>query len=120
MKKRFKWLKNWNSLVDQADIDNVFTTCCMLHNILLEHNGYLADDFALPRSGSLSNLVIPGDRGDGMQMRVRHGAAASTMDEEEADGGCASATEWKARIVAISEHIEREVQAHELDLPDSN
>ena len=120
MKKRFKWLKNWNSLVDQADIDNVFTTCCMLHNILLEHNGYLADDFALPRSGSLSNLVIPGDRGDGMQMRVRHGAAASIMDEEEAGGGCASATEWKARIVAISEHIEREVQAHELNLPDSN
>jgi hypothetical protein len=120
MKKRFKWLKNWNSLAYQANIDNVFTTCCILHNILLEHDGYLASDFALPKSGSLSKLVIPGDRGDGMQMRVRDGAVVNTMDDEEPDGGAALAAEWKKRIIVISEHIEREVQAHPPNSSDSD
>jgi hypothetical protein len=122
MKKRFKWLKNWNALSNQADIDNVFTTCCILHNILLEHDGYVAEDFALPKGGSLSKLVIPGARGDGLQMRVRQGAAAPTIDddEDELDGGRAAAAEWKSRILAISEHIEREERAHLPSLSDSD
>jgi hypothetical protein len=55
-----------------------------------------------------------------MEMRVRQGAVISTMDEEECDGGCAAAAEWKTRIVAVSQHIEHEVQVHLPDPSDGN
>jgi hypothetical protein len=48
MKKSFKWVKNWNSLGEQANIDHVFTTwCCIIHsNIFLRHLGYLPVQYA--------------------------------------------------------------------------
>ena len=42
LKKRFKFLKNFNVLQrTQSGIDSAFTTCCIIHNIQLEHDGYL-------------------------------------------------------------------------------
>jgi hypothetical protein len=91
--------------------DNVFTTCCILHDILLEGNKHSAEDFALPKGGSLSNLVTPGDRGDGM-----HAVRVWVTEEEELDGdspaAAAAASKWKQRIIATLEHVEREVGAH--------
>jgi hypothetical protein len=46
LKKRFRFLKNFNNLHQQSDIDNAFVTCCMLHNMLLERDGWLAADLA--------------------------------------------------------------------------
>ena len=46
LKKRFRFLKNFNNLKHQSDIDNAFVTCCMLHNMLLEYDGWLAPDLA--------------------------------------------------------------------------
>jgi hypothetical protein len=112
MKKRFKWLKNWNCLAKQCDIDNVFTTCCILHNILLEHDGYLAESFSLSSTGPLAKLVIPGDRGDDLQMRTRHKMVVPEFDGAELDGGDVMSAEWKQRIIAISEHIQREERVH--------
>jgi hypothetical protein len=47
--------------------------------------------------------------GDGLQLRVRQaavpGTVAGRIDEDELDGGCADAAEWKTRILDISEHI---------------
>ena len=71
MKRSFKWLKSWSSLADQANIDHLFTASCVLRNILLKRNEHPAEDFAPPRSGgSLSKLVVPGDGGDGAQVRA--------------------------------------------------
>ena len=39
LKKRFQYLKTFNWMRKQKDIDNAFTTCCIIHNILLESNG---------------------------------------------------------------------------------
>ncbi|KAI2498892.1 Plant transposon protein [Fragilaria crotonensis] len=41
LKSRFKFLKNFNSLKHHSAIDNAFVTCCILHNMLLETDGWL-------------------------------------------------------------------------------
>jgi hypothetical protein len=86
---------------------------CIQHNILLEHDGYLAESFSLSITGSLlAKLVIPGDRGDGLQMRTRHKMVVHELDGAELDGDDVMAAEWKQRILAISEHIERKERVH--------
>ena len=40
LKKRFRILKNAVKLHNQKKIDNVFFTCCILHNILHHYDGY--------------------------------------------------------------------------------
>ncbi len=44
LKRRFLFLKHFNRMHCQSDIDNAFVTCCMLHNMLLKENGYLDPD----------------------------------------------------------------------------
>ena len=44
LKKRFRFLKNFNNLHQQSDVDNAMVTCCMLHNTMLEHDGYIGLD----------------------------------------------------------------------------
>ena len=57
LKKRFRFLKNFNSLHQQSDIDNAVVTCCMLHNMLLEHDGWLAKDLA-PYPGGVEARLL--------------------------------------------------------------
>ena len=52
LKIRFRFLKNFNNLRLQSSIDNAFTTCCILHNVLLHSDGYLNDNLA-PYPGGL-------------------------------------------------------------------
>lgn len=40
LKSRFRELKNPMELHNKDDIDNVFFTCCVLHNMLLEYDGF--------------------------------------------------------------------------------
>jgi hypothetical protein len=46
LKIRWRFLKNFNYLHQHSAVDNCFATCCVLHNLLLQHDGYL--DPALP------------------------------------------------------------------------
>jgi hypothetical protein len=36
LKQRFHFLKQFNRMHSQKDIDNSFVTCCILHNMLLK------------------------------------------------------------------------------------
>ena len=56
LKQRFKWLKTWNSLSKKEDIDNVFVTCCILHNILLRVDGYLDPELAEKPGGVMEDI----------------------------------------------------------------
>ena len=95
LKKRFKWLKCWSSLKSQKKIDNVFITCCILHNMLLDHDGYLDEDvtpgcealaaIALKNTGCLPDLMW-----------------AQQSQENVADDEPDS---WLVRLVAIGTHI---------------
>jgi hypothetical protein len=56
LKVRFKFLKNFNSLHEQRDINAAFVTCCMLHNMMLRVDGYL-DEHLLPYPGGLEESL---------------------------------------------------------------
>ena len=58
MKKRFRFLKNFNNLFHQSDIDNAFVTCCMLHNMLLKYDGWLAPDLAQYPAGGIEATLF--------------------------------------------------------------
>ena len=56
LKIRFRFLKNFNCLRHQSSIDDAFTTCCILHNMLLRSDGYLDNDLA-PFPGGLEERL---------------------------------------------------------------
>ena len=55
---RFRFLKTFNLMRRQDSIDNAFITCCVLNNILLRHDGYLARDLT-PYAGGLEESLAP-------------------------------------------------------------
>ena len=56
LKIRFRFLKNFNILRHQSMIDDAFTTCCMLHNMMLQSDGYLEEDLE-PYPGGLEESL---------------------------------------------------------------
>ena len=56
LKNPFKYLKRFNRSHNVSDVDNAFTSCCMLHNMLLEEDGYLRNDRA-PRVGGRNSTI---------------------------------------------------------------
>ena len=57
LKARFKFLKHFNSMHKQRDIDAGFMTYCMLlHNMMLDIDGYL-DDHLSPNPGGLEESL---------------------------------------------------------------
>jgi hypothetical protein len=55
LKKRFTILKVFNRMTKVHNIDDVFVTCCILHNILLEADGFLDVDLPDVPFGLRSN-----------------------------------------------------------------
>jgi hypothetical protein len=111
MKQRFKWLKTWNSLSKKEDIDNVFFTCCILHNILLQHDGYLDPSLAEKRGGVMEDIRNKFGVRVGCPA-VQIGADSIWLDRaevgqqgvrnENVDRG--DETEWRHRIESIAVH----------------
>ena len=56
LKARFKFLKHFNSMHKQRDIDAAFMTCCMLHNMMLRVDGYLDENLS-PYPGGLEQSL---------------------------------------------------------------
>ena len=57
LKKRFKFLKNFNVLQMQSGIDNAFTTCCIIHNIQPEHDSHLGRNLTPLLPGGLEGTM---------------------------------------------------------------
>jgi hypothetical protein len=57
LKARFKFLKNFNSLHKQSAVDNAFVMCCILHNMLLESDGWLDPNLPLFPGGVEERLA---------------------------------------------------------------
>jgi Plant transposon protein len=47
----FRFLKKFINLREQSAVDDTFTTCCMLHNMMLQKDGYLEDELASSPGG---------------------------------------------------------------------
>ena len=45
LKKRFKCLKAWSEKRRLSTLEDEFVACCILHNILLKHDGYLDESY---------------------------------------------------------------------------
>jgi hypothetical protein len=56
LKVRFRFLKNFNNLRRQSSIDDAFITCCILHNMMLEKDGFLNEDLP-PYPGGLEESL---------------------------------------------------------------
>jgi hypothetical protein len=67
LEKRFTILKVFNEMAKVYTIDNVFVTCGILYNILLEADGFLDVDLPDVPYSLQSKLKID-PRGDGMWM----------------------------------------------------
>ena len=39
LKRRFRWLKCPTNIQEKCDIDNAFVTCCIINNMILDHDG---------------------------------------------------------------------------------
>ena len=85
---RFRFLKTFNLLLRQDSVDNAFVTCCILHNIMLRHDGYLAENLT-PYPGGLEEALAKqhgGIRWNGTEgMWVRDGSdqnEAATYDNQ--------------------------------------
>lgn len=113
MKKRFEWLKGWSTVLKQQSMDNAFVTCCMLHNLLLSHDGLVHVEGAALAPSTLA-LAAVADRNTGCEpdnMWVRGEAFAP--DENDADDNGdknddASPEEeqnWLTRLEALGNHI---------------
>ena len=68
LKKRFLYLKHWNTTRTQSVIDNAFVTCCVLHNMQLRSDGYL-DDNLVASSFSSMRPFRSQNRGDSIWRR---------------------------------------------------
>jgi hypothetical protein len=53
LKGHFHYIKNWNKLNRQETVDHVFVTCCILHNMQLELNGFTDPDVCPPTASAL-------------------------------------------------------------------
>mmetsp|Transcript_16629 Transcript_16629/g.42888 ORF Transcript_16629/g.42888 Transcript_16629/m.42888 type:complete len:147 (-) Transcript_16629:185-625(-) len=92
LKKRFLWLKSWKNAKTQGQMDNVFVTCCILHNVLLEDDGILDYDDSMPHQAAFSD-----ERGDG--------SWTQDMDEDMPEYTHSSTEfEWWERTIALFEH----------------
>jgi Plant transposon protein len=112
LKQRFHFLKSFNKLRRQINIDQAFTTCCILHNILLEEDGYLEPDFPDLPNGVRERLRQAGGdiRGEAMWRRQR--GAEDLLEEEDRNryGHMLESTRltvlWQQRTEALMNHFQ--------------
>lgn len=100
LKKRFKCLKAWTELRKLTYIEHEFVMCCILHNMLLKHDGYLDGSYDPDASLNIrdngtwtadSNLTGAGPNEDD---------AVKESDESE----------WIRRNQAIAQHYKRHLK----------
>jgi hypothetical protein len=116
LKIRFRFLKIFTNLRRQKHIDYAFVTCCILHNILLEENGYLDANLPDYPGGMASALKLKFSRsrrgGATSQLWLRGYDDTSDDEEEEAERrrpiqeARRFAQEWQTVMQALMNHYQ--------------
>ncbi len=100
MKKRFGCLKHWTLLKKQRDIDAMFVTCCILHNIQTEADGYFCPDLPACVNSSLK-WCRRSNKGDGLWRQD----AQQQYDENHVDNPSTSLERrWAKRMALLKDH----------------
>ena len=116
LSKRFTYLKMFNLLMRKQlhiNKNDAFTTCCILHNILLEDDGWLDEDLPHYPNGvkdCLGKIFIEDPRGEAMTNRGNDTTVDELMEVEEWRR-CPNETkrlafEWQAVMEKLVEHYE--------------
>ena len=115
LKKRFQYLKTFNRMRKQVHIDNAFTTCCIIHNLLLDDDGFLDEDLHVYPNGVKERLgkvfkVADDPRGDAITGRGEDDTEDPIMDEEE-QRQCPIeskrlASKWQRVLQTLVDHYE--------------
>jgi hypothetical protein len=111
LKIRFAFLKNFTNLRTHRQIDHAFVTCCILHNILLEENGYL--DVALPDyPGGLASVLKARFRGQQKESLWSRGIddTPDPIEELAEQRRCPTeakkfSTEWQSVMQGLLNHF---------------
>jgi hypothetical protein len=112
LKNRFRFLKKYNMLHKQSQVDAAFATCCMLHNMLLQEDGYLDTNLASYPGGLEDRLARTFGRyegGEGLwnrgnddtvdaQMEIDNVRIAYTASKKDLS------TQWGNIVEALVEH----------------
>ena len=106
MKQRFRWLKHWNKLHEVRDVNNVFVTCCILHNILLQHDGYVEANIVDAEDSFRGRMTFKFcmEAEDCLEMVPAPIDVEGICDQEEEDLGVESERVWANRVEAIAVH----------------
>ena len=99
LKKKFKCLKNWSAWHKQEIMEQQFYLCCILHNILLKHNGYLSEDY------SPDAFEYQCGRGDGLAVGRANLYTAGIGAAEDEDVIIRDKASWMQRIEALAIHV---------------
>jgi Plant transposon protein len=112
LKQRFAYLKKFNQFKKKKNIDDAFTTCCILHNLLLEDDGWLADDLTNYPNGTKERLgkIFNDPRGDAITNRGDDDTYDPIMIAQE-ESVCPDekkrlTSEWKRVLENLVDHRE--------------
>jgi hypothetical protein len=110
LKIRYALLKSFTNLCHQKHIDCAFDSCCILHNILLEHDGYLDIDLPDYPGGLAATLKTKFDRSEKITFWNRGVDKTPDLEEEEAERrrpiqeSTRLAQEWQTVMQALMNH----------------
>jgi hypothetical protein len=110
LKIRFAFLKSFTNLRQQKHIDCAFVTCCILHNILFEHDGYLDTNLPDYPGGLAAALKMKFDRSEKTTFWSRGVDDTPDLEEEEAERrrpiqkSTRLAQEWQTVMQALMNH----------------
>lgn len=108
LKKRFLVLKAWSTFRQQACVDNTFITCCILHNMLLEYDGYLDPD--VPNEPTSPALQAIANKNTGCQTDAMWVRASPILTNDNGTDEMDNITveengNWLLRLEALGNHI---------------
>ena len=105
LKKRFTCLKHWTLLNQQETIDNMFVTCCVLHNLQLIHDGYLDENLADPVDSALNRYRFK-NRGPGCWRRNWEDHAINErLERVQKAIGASEEKKWAHRMRILVNHF---------------
>jgi len=102
LKKRFACLKAWTECRKCDKICDQFVACCIVHNMLLEHDGYLSSNHS-PDEFVDTNKKRGRD-GPGLQVSGGSMCQSGSGSTEDQDVSFQDEAGWKERIAALAEH----------------
>ena len=92
-------MKHCTLFQNEKVIQNQFYFCCILHNILLKHNGYLSDNYEPDK-----DTTRFGKKGDGMWWNMEDQYNSGTGAGEDEGVTVQDEAGWIERIRALAIH----------------